>query len=64
MTFEQALAAMRKGNKLRRKCWKYKDEYIFFSGDIIVKSNKTGISMFPEEQIVGDDWEIYRAIHD
>lgn len=64
MKFEEALAAMREGKKVRRKCWKLviaNEQTIYINNNNICMS--TNINVYemikvPSEWILAEDWKI------
>lgn len=57
MKFEEALAAMREGKKVRLSGW-LENSYIFLRKDFFVEENGSGYEI-PNSQILDEDWEIY-----
>lgn len=59
MKFEQALRAMRQGEKVRRKCWTGPARYRIVKGQIVI--SPTGNRADPHhDEVLADDWVIVR----
>jgi len=60
MNFEEALKAMRLGNKVSREAWRGLISCLYREGDKIMEKNPDGsereLDLFGAENIVAEDW--------
>lgn len=59
MRFEEALAAMREGKKVRRKSWRESGFMYIKNGIISDDSGFNDLDAVGVENVLADDWEIY-----